>query len=87
MGFNSGATADYIYGSVSVSGGWSSGEIYQYAPADIAASVTVPYFVDLSGLVAGSTVTISANARAGNHTWAASLSNVVNLYVGVQFLK
>ena len=88
MGLNSGATGDYIYGQIAITpSGGSTGEIYQYAPAGIAASLTVPYYVDLSDLVAGWTLTLSVNARTNTGTWAASVSNEVNLYAGVQFLK
>lgn len=87
MGYNGSADPDYIYGQIKVSHGWTSGEVYQFAAAGYSASVSVPFYATLYGLVPDEVVTVSAFARTGFGDWPSSVANQVNVYAQVLFLR
>ncbi|WP_426986548.1 hypothetical protein [Pseudarthrobacter sp. Y6] len=86
MGYNSTATADYLYVQ-SVIQGVGSGELYTSAPAGVGVGLAAPFHLSLTGLTDGETITVAVATRAGNGTWAASTGNQANIYATAIFLR
>lgn len=86
MAFNNTAAADYIYAEVIVDD-VQGGELYAPAGPGVSAGVNAPYFANLSELVAGTTITVSASVRTGFAAWGASTANATNVYAQVLFLR
>lgn len=86
MGFNSTASADYLYVQAVVQG-INSGELYSAAGAGLGVGLASPFHTTLTGLTGGGTITVAVATRTSTATWAASTSNQANVYATALFLR
>lgn len=77
-GTNSTASGDYLYVASGINSG-PGGEMPSYANAGFYASGSAFGIRTLSGLTAGSNISVSVQVRTSSGTWAASAGNIVNV--------
>lgn len=86
MGFNSTASADYLYAQAIIQT-INGGEIYTSAPAGVGVGLASPFQITLSDLTDGEAITVSVATRTNTATWAASTGNQANIYALAYFLR
>jgi len=86
MGYNNTAASDYLYVQAVVQG-VGGGELYSAAGAGLGVGLASPFHTTLTGLTDGQTITVSITTRTSTATWAASASNMANIYATALYLR